>query len=106
MRTFWRSNAERAAGTPAEQLLRESTDEQLVALDELVRFYLDEVTGMGGSIRGLWAHRQGHQSRTSDPGSRIWSVAERVRRDCGLADVRDQVLGTGTPIPKEWRTEP
>ena len=106
MRTFWRSNAERVAGTPAEQLLRESTDEQLVALDELVRFYLDEVAGMGGKVRGLWAHRQGHQSRTSDPGSRIWSVAERVRRDCGLADVRDQVLGTGKPIPKEWRTEP
>ncbi|HWB76607.1 MAG TPA: peptidoglycan recognition family protein [Nannocystaceae bacterium] len=109
LRTLWVSKKEKAAGKKPEQLVRESTDAQLAALDELIRHYIGEISTQGGSIRGLWAHRQGHSSRTSDPGSRIWSVAERLRVALGLVDVRDKVLGSGKTIgksiPPTWRID-
>jgi hypothetical protein len=103
--TLWISKKEKAAGKKPEQLVREATDAQLAALEELVRHYIDEIAAQGGSIRGLWAHRQGHVSRTSDPGSRIWSVAERVRLALGLPDVRNMKLGSGKTIPPSWRID-
>lgn len=82
-------------------LVAEATDEQLAATRELVRYYADTFR----SIRGIWAHRQGRADRTSDPGSRIWQrVAEPMRVELGLADVRDLTLGDGTPIPRRWRS--
>lgn len=103
--TFWRSAAERTAGREYAELVNEATNEQLTALYELCRHYIAEVSAMGGAIRGVWGHVQGSASRTSDPGSRIWKVAERVRLDLGLADVRDMKLGTGRPIPMSWRDD-
>jgi N-acetyl-anhydromuramyl-L-alanine amidase AmpD len=104
--TFWRSTAERGAGEFYADLVAEATDAQLAAARELCRQYIAEVSALGGAIRGIWAHRQGHSSRTSDPGSRIWKgVAEQVRLDLGLADVRDLTLGSGKPIPASWRSE-
>lgn len=104
--TFWISKGERKKGATFQDLVAEATDDQLQSAYDLCRWYIDGVSKMGGAIRGLWAHRQGHWSRTSDPGSRIWKrVAETVRLDVGLADVRDMTLGTGKPIPQEWRRE-
>jgi len=104
--TFWRSSAEIAEGKHMADLVHEATDVQLVAAVDLCRFYIGQVSELGGAVRGIWAHRQGHKSRTTDPGSRIWKhVAERVRMDLGLADVRDLHLGTGLPIPVSWRLE-
>ena len=105
MKTLWVSKKEKAAGKKPVQLVREATDAQLAALEELVRHYIDEIGTQGGSIRGLWAHRQGHSSRTSDPGSRIYTVAERVRLALGLEDVRDLKLGSGKTIPPAWRID-
>lgn len=105
--TFWISKGERKRGESHATLVAEATDEQLQGAYDLCRHYIDLVSSWGGAIRGIWAHRQGHWSRTSDPGSRIWkNVAERVRLDVGLADVRNLTLGTGKPIPAEWRTTP
>lgn len=102
--TFWRSAKEKAAGRTYAQLVAEATDIQLAAVRDLVRYYFDLVADNGGEIRGLWAHRQGHESRTSDPGSRIWrGVAEPLRHELELADVRDLTLGSGTKVPAQWR---
>lgn len=104
--TFWISKGERKRGATFEQLVSEATDDQLQGAYDLCRWYIEGVSKMGGAIRGIWAHRQGHWSRTSDPGSRIWkNVAERVRLDVGLADVRDKVLGSGKTIPASWRID-
>lgn len=104
--TFWRSDKEKEAGTPWTHLVAEATDEQLEAARQLCRTYIDLVAELGGAIRGLWSHRQGHKSRTSDPGSRIWlNVAEQIRLDLGLADYNDQHLGSGNPNPLEWRAK-
>lgn len=130
--TFWRSPREvhgyhqackvdgreygltigRTAGHPGRwhppreygELVAEATDDQLRSLSLLHRYYVDLVAMHGGAIRGIWAHRQGDESRTTDPGSRIYAVAERDRVQLGLADVRDMKLGTGKTIPKSWRT--
>lgn len=105
--TFWVSKAERKRGATFEQLVAEATDDQLQAAYDLCRWYCEGVSRAGGAIRGVWGHVQGHWSRTSDPGSKIWkTVAERVRLDVGLADVRDMTLGTGKPIPESWRVKP
>lgn len=86
------------------ELVAEATDVQLAAARDLVRYYVDLVADHGGEVRGIWAHRQGDKSRTTDPGERIWrAVAEPLRVELGLGDVRDLKLGTGTPVPKEWR---
>ncbi len=104
--TFWISKGERKKGASFATLVAEATDVQLAAAYELCRRYIENISIGGGAIRGMWAHRQGHWSRTSDPGSRIWkAVGETVRLDLGLADVRDMVLGTGKPIPESWRRD-
>lgn len=127
--TFWRSRREKSGYTDDggkwhapktyAELVAEATDAQLEAACELVRYYCgrfvatgydvaaDDGTGIWAdyNIRGIWAHRQGHDSRTSDPGSRIWrGVAIPMTRELGLADVSGMVLGTGTAIPKAWKT--
>jgi hypothetical protein len=117
--TFWRSAEEKdgwerdkngkktgrflGIKTYAE-LVREATDIQLAAARDLCRYYFDLVADNGGKVRGIWGHNQGHSSRTSDPGSRIWrQVAEPLRVELELKDVRDMTLGSGTTVPKAWR---
>lgn len=103
--TFWRSADERSAGKTMRQLVAEANGTQLYSLSQIIRYYYDLVEMHGGKIIGLWGHRQGHASRTSDPGSRIWSVAERMRIELSLNDYRDHKLGTGNTIPLSWRIE-
>lgn len=103
--TFWRSEAEKAAGKPMSVLVNEATNAQLHSLSVLTAYYCDLVKAHGGEIRGLWAHRQGSASRTTDPGSRIWHQVERDRIALQLVDVRDITLGDGNPIPPEWRID-
>jgi hypothetical protein len=111
--TFWRSARERNGyrdergrwHPPRDyaELVCEATDIQLAATRDLVRYYCELVP----SVRALWAHRQGRDDRTSDPGSRIWrNVAEPLREELELVDVRDMVLGDGMPIPESWRVQP
>jgi hypothetical protein len=103
--TFWRSSDERMRGKTYLQLVNEANGTQLYSLSQLIRYYYDLVAAHGGKLLGLWAHRQGAASRTSDPGSRIWYVAERMRIELGLNDYRDRKLGTGNTIPLSWRIE-
>lgn len=118
-RTFWRSTREKEGYVDESKrryppkdyhsLVREATDAQLAAIPLIMRWCADELAAHGGKLLGNWAHRQGHSSRTTDPGSRIWQAVERaegqLRRDgIILNDYRDRTLGSGKPIPKEWRT--
>lgn len=103
-RTFWRSPQERQRGQGYDELVAEATDAQLVALAKVHRWEVAVIAACGGRIRGIWAHRQGHASRTSDPGSRLWAVAMDSTRELNLRDVQDLKLGTGRPIPHAWRT--
>ena len=107
--TFWRSAKEKAAGLQFDDLVQEATDEQMQAIPTIMRWCIAEVANNGGDIRANWAHRQGHRSRTTDPGSRIWGAVERAQAmgpafGFQLADVRDMKLGSGKPIEQEWRT--
>ena len=102
--TFWRSTTDRLLGCSYELLVREATAEQLEAARWLVSKYAGMVEQSGGRIATLWAHRQSHSSRTSDPGSRIWKgVALPMIAALGLVDVSHLTLGTGRAIPKEWQ---
>lgn len=98
-RTFWRSTTERLLLKTYAELAREATDAQLLAIPELMRLICAE----SPTIRANWAHRQGHSSRTSDPGSRIWKAVKRAEVGLGLKDVQDLAIGSGTPIPQVWR---
>lgn len=101
-RSFWRSPKEKQRGQGYDELVHEATDAQLVALANVHRYECEVVSACGGRIRGIWAHRQGHASRTTDPGSRIWAVAQDSTIELGLADVQDYHLGSGKPIPGAW----
>ncbi len=111
MSTFWRSSKEKAAGTSPESLTREATAIQLRSLDALICYYIDlhrRNASPPVSLLGLYAHRQGHASRTSDPGSKI---ARHVFREfCAsptsshgiLRDTTTETYGSGKPWPREW----
>lgn len=116
-RTFWRSKNEKNGYTDAkgrvhpprsyESLVMEATDAQLAAIPVIMRYICARVAQHGGRVRANWTHRQGRDDRTSDPGSRIWAAVERAEAtmpELALVDVRDRVLGSGTPVPAAWRT--
>jgi hypothetical protein len=89
-----------------DELVAEATPAQVAAIADIMMWCCNEVALNGGHVSGNWAHRQGHSSRTTDPGSKIWQAveaAERAHRELGLVDRRDMKLGSGKPIPREWR---
>lgn len=89
-----------------DELVAEATPAQLAAIPNIMAWCCAEVASHGARISGNWAHRQGHKSRTTDPGSRIWQAVERAEREnpeLGLLDRRDMTLGSGKTIPKVWR---
>lgn len=102
--TFWRSKKEIKENKKYESLVREPTDIQLEATKELCRYYIDLVKKNGGEIKFIHAHRQGHSSRTGDPGSIIWQkvgipIMEEYNLTCGPVGWK---IGSGTPIPQIW----
>lgn len=118
-RTFWRSVREKEGHVDAKgrrfppqdyhALVREATQAQLAAIPLIMKWCAEELAANGGKLLGNWAHRQGHKSRVTDPGSRIWKSVEgaekTLRRDgIILNDYRDRTLGSGKTIPQEWRT--
>lgn len=104
--TFWRSRDEVARGKSMADLGNEANEAQLAAIPAVMEWVFREVLDHGGSLRANWAHRQGHKSRASDPGSRIWKAVKAAELSTHLpfVDVQDKTLGSGMPIPKEWRT--
>lgn len=107
--TFWRTAAEKKAGKTYDDLKFEATDVQLRALDALIRYYIRlHRRNASPPVQplGLYAHRQGHKSRTSDPGSRIASHAYQAFMPSEIGDyLRDttgETYGSGRPWPKEW----
>ena len=103
-KTFWRSKSDKEKGKTYEQLVKEATDIQLEATKELCRYYINLVAENGGKIEFIHAHRQGHKSRVSDPGSRIWeNVAIPVMEEFGLTSGPvGWKSGSGTAIPQIW----
>jgi hypothetical protein len=102
--TFWRSQSEKEKGKSYGELVKEASDEQLEAAKELCRYYIKLVKENGGEIKFIHAHRQGHKSRISDPGSRIWQkVAIPIMGEFGLTTGPiGWRLKTGNPIPQAW----
>jgi hypothetical protein len=77
------------------------TESQKVGLIEALDFCFSKV-GVGT----LWAHRQSFKNRTLDPGEEIWKLASQWAFGLHPGRVRmepDKTLGSGKPIPKEWR---
>lgn len=102
--TFWLSKRDHEKGRSYEDVVKEATDIQLAATRELCRYYIELVAKNGGKIEYIHAHRQGHKSRVSDPGSRIWEeVAIPIMKEFGLACGRiGWKAGSGNPIPHAW----
>lgn len=103
-RTFWLSKKEKQAGKTYPQLVSDPTKIQIEATKELCRYYIELVGMNGGEIEYIRAHRQGHESRTGDPGSIIWEevgipIMEEFGLSCGPIG---WTIGSGTPIPQIW----
>ncbi len=117
-RTFWRSKEEETGwrtyddGRPPkfvgiktyDDLVCEATHAQLEVIPVVMRWCMSEVARLGGKpgVRANWAHRQGHWSRTGDPGERVWTAVRSAGARLGLADVEHRTLGSGNPID-DWR---
>jgi len=106
-RTFWRSEKDIEEGRKYDQLVKEANSIQLSATRELCRYYIDLVKKNGGEIKFIHAHRQGHKSRVSDPGSKIWNevaipIMEEFGLECGPIGWK---AGSGNPIPQIWDEE-
>lgn len=102
--TFWRSESDIQKGRKYDQLVKEAADIQIAATRELCRYYIELVEKNGGKIEYIHAHRQGHKSRVSDPGSRIWDevavpLMEEFGLSCGPVGWK---AGSGHPIPQVW----
>ncbi len=105
--TLWLPKILRGKGDPRDHAV-EATDEQLEATKQLCRYYIKTVKEHGGEIKFIHAHRQGHSSRISDPGSRIWQlVAIPIMEEFGLTPGPDVgwKIGSGTPLPQVWDEE-
>lgn len=104
-KTFWRSKREKEQGKTYEQLVKEATDIQLAATKELCRYYIEMAKKNGGEIKYIQSHRQGHSSRVSDPGERIWKeVAIPIMKEFNLTTgpYRGYKIGSGNSLPIEW----
>lgn len=120
-RTFWRSEREihgwweKRKGKPdlwhrpktRDELRRPATDGQLATLSKVLDyshgafFHLAPIKNR--PHWGTYLHRQGHKSRTTDPGSRIARRCDAHRRARAWKDVSRETYGSGTPWPQEWR---
>lgn len=101
--TVWLGKTDRKKGRTARDVVVEITEAQAAAGIDLIRWRVRQVAANGGRMRAIWSHRQGHKSRRSDPGSRIWQrVALPATRELDLADVSGIKLGSGKPNPDVW----
>lgn len=103
-KTFWRSKREKENEKKYKDLVSDPTNIQLEATKELCRYYIQLVKENGGEIKFIHAHRQGHKSRVSDPGSLIWQkVAIPIMEEFGLSSGPvGWKIGSGKPIPQVW----
>jgi hypothetical protein len=88
--------------TPHREQGMALTPEAIEATKQVIRWIDDVVTGHGGDVRALVAHRQASESRRNDPGSAIWqAVALPMHAELGMTD-GEVVLGGGRLIPEAW----
>lgn len=105
--TFWRSTKEIALGKKMIDVQIKPTEEQLNSARKLCGFLLSNIAERQGlPIEGrlaIYAHRQAHSSRRSDPGQQLWAeIAERVS-DVGRTRCVDTfVYKTGKALPDQW----
>jgi hypothetical protein len=103
-KSFGLSKDERAAGKTYDDLFRPVSERQIQAAIHLCEYYINLVAEHGGKIEFIHAHRQGDDSRVSDPGEKIWKgvaipLMKKYGLSCGPIGWR---VGDGTPIPQIW----
>lgn len=90
------------------QLRREATDAQLATLTGVLLYchgaFMHQAPREHWPHWGVYTHRQGHESRTADPGSRIARHCDAVRRSMGWKDVSGEAYGSGRPWDPRWIT--
>lgn len=97
LKTYWRPRSK-----PDRQPLS-VTPEAVKATLDAIEWIIKEVEKHGGKVKYLHAHRQSSQSRTSDPGSKVWQEIALVAKErFGLSDGGPEFRQGGRPIPKEW----
>lgn len=120
-RTFWRSTEEKTGWRTLKdgsrkwvgkksyaQLVHEATPAQLEAIPRIMAYYCKLVARErklapdAQGARGQWGHCQGHESRTSDPGSRIYQAVDRARVELDMPPVHQLWLGSGRPVKVAW----
>jgi hypothetical protein len=121
-RTFWRSKEEetgfrvdkqgkrRWVGIKTREMIRrEATDGQIDTLRSVLLFcwetWLQHATDSQRPHWGVYTHRQGHRSRTSDPGSRISRACAELSKAIAWKDVSREKYGSGRPWPDAWTGE-
>lgn len=101
-RTFWRSKREKAARVPWNELQKRPTDVQLERAREWCLWMADQCPKWPLQ---LWTHRQGHSSRTSDPGEEIVRKVILPLVDGWPSRFTwdpKATRGSGTAVPREW----
>jgi len=85
----------------------EFNEAQLKATDTLFDVIKAEFEKHGGTWEVVYAHRQSHDWRMSDPGETIWKqVGIPWIKKLGATDGgKDFCVGSGHPIPEEWNPE-
>tara|TARA_Y100000310_G_scaffold267837_2_gene280110 strand:- start:21283 stop:22146 length:864 start_codon:yes stop_codon:yes gene_type:complete len=99
LKTFWKPKSK-----PNRQPMTPS-DEQILALKDIIRHAYKEATKKGMEIKYIGAHRQSYGIKTSDPGEYIWrNVAIPMMEELGLktAPVCWHHKYPGKPIPEAW----
>ena len=87
---------------PKREPLR-PTRPQIESTRELLRYLARVFAARGGRLKRILAHRQGTDSRRSDPGSEVWQeIALPLIAELSLDDAGQQVWGEGQPIPDAW----
>ncbi len=81
----------------------EATDAQIASALALARYYAELTEENEGSIAYQHTHRQGHSSRTADPGSRIFQkIVEPSSAELKHTIRYNWKRKSGNPIPKKW----
>ena len=104
-RTLWLpSKYKGVQGEERLAMAREATPGQLEATRRCMSFDKDLVAENGGALGFVHAHRQGHKSRVSDPGSRIWGACgEWATHNLGLSSgPGGWKAGSGHALPDAW----
>ena len=81
------------------------TDEQIDAIQGLIRYIGQALKDQGQTLRGVFAHRQSSAAKRNDPGPDVWRGVSPVFAELGLEDVSNFSIDSGAPIPESWKSD-